>query len=98
MQSSFGFPFAAPRDLPIIFDRNAVAFSATAIEARAVFLAVRFGTAAVEFSEFKLGKISEAVTLAAGAHRDALHPRAIKLQAPLRRGLVSQYIRFRAHH
>ena len=38
------------------------------------------------------------MTLAAGAHFDALHNRAIELQPPFRRRGINSYFRLRAHH
>src|SRR5688572_20081750 len=98
MQSALRLAFATPGNLPIVIDRNAVTFSAAAIESRTMRLDVMFGSATDEVREFRLGKIWEATTFAAGTHRHAPHHSSIKLQTLFRLRCVGWHVGFRAHH
>ena len=96
--AAFGFAFAAPRRLPIVIDRDAMALCLATIKRRAIFLDVKFSASTNQIIEFTFRKIAKPITLAPGAHLDAIHYCLIELQTFVGRGRIDIDDRLRAHH
>ena len=98
VRPALGMALAAPRDVPRVVDRNAVALGAAAIERRPVRRHVVLRAAAHEVLQLLLGQLAELHALAAGAHADALHHLAVEVELAIGRRALRRHVAPRAHH
>ena len=98
IEPALGRALAAPRDVPVVVDRDAMALGAAAIEARAVLVDVVLGAAAHELLELLLRERAELHALAARAEAHALGDLAVELELAIGRRELRGDIAPRAHH
>ena len=78
IEPALGPALAAPGDLPVVVDRDAVALGAAAVEARAVLLDVVLGAAADELLELASSTLPSFTLLPPAPRLDALHHLAVE--------------------
>src|SRR5688500_11698515 len=95
VHTSLGLAFAAERDLPLVVNRNAMPFGATAVKRGAILLDIIFRASSHQIVELSFGNLAQASAFAAGTHLHPLHHCAIELQLLFRRSLFGRHIRTR---